>query len=402
MMKLLLFSILFAAVLMIPIANAQEFEKATFQESATVIIDQKLSNSVIVSIGLETTDNNEIRFSDNLIEKINSNEKIRSIVFTNVGQCVIGVTSEQQCIMVNFSYEELKGDGGIARVQESARIMADSIISELNDAFRVDTEFHSTFIHTVDDANILMQTSGVVSGRGSVSATYVTDKSATDFLFSDLSGVLLPREIREGGGFYDIMSEIAKDDNAMISVSIIPSGEQNLYIFKVTEEIKDIANDISRINVLESLGVDEISRTDYFDGRNVPLNSVVQLIIIPNEEINVSAIATHMITDMTTIENIMKKGWFLSSPAGDIIDMRFLFGETKTVYADELRVETESWDGQSEITLHSVEELSGGKIVGYEEKQTEEESTQYIVLGIIIIVGIGAAIFYLKGYKPKR
>ena len=112
--------------------------------------------------------------------------------------------------MVNFSYEELKGDGGIARVQESARIMGDSIISELNDTFRVNTEFHSTFIHTVDDANVLMQTSGVVSGRGSVSATYVTDKSATDFLFSDLSGVLLPREIREGGGFYDIMKNIVK------------------------------------------------------------------------------------------------------------------------------------------------------------------------------------------------
>ena len=402
MMKLFIFGIVFAAVLMIPIVGAQEFEKATFQESATVIIDQKLSNSVIVSTSFETIDNSEIRFSDNLIEKINANEKIRSIVFTNVGQCVIGVTSEQQCIMVNFSYEELKGDGGIARVQESARIMGDSIISELNDTFRVNTEFHSTFIHTVDDANILMQTSGIVSGRGSVSATYVTDKSATDFLFSDLSGVLLPREIREGGGFYNIMSDIAKDDNAMISVSIIPSEEQNIYIFKVTKEIKDVANDVSEINILESLGVNEISRTDYFDGRNVPLNSVVQLIVIPNEAKNVSAIATHVITDMTSIENIMKKGWFLSSPAGNMIDMRFLFGETKTVYADELRVETESWDGQSEIKLYSVEEINEGKVVGDEKEEITEDNMQYIVLGIIIIVGIGAAIFYLKGYKPKR
>ena len=32
----------------------------------------KLSNSIIVSIGLETTDNKEIRFPDKLLEKIQS------------------------------------------------------------------------------------------------------------------------------------------------------------------------------------------------------------------------------------------------------------------------------------------------------------------------------------------
>ena len=197
MKQILLFGILFSSVLMIPIADAQQFEKATLQETATVIFDQKLSKSIIISIGLETTSNDEIRISDDVIEKINTNEKIRSIVFTNVGECVIGVATEQQCIMINFGYEELKGDGGIRMVQDSAREMADLIIDDLNQTFRTDAKFHSTFIHTSDDANTLMKTSGAVSGRGSVSATYVTDKSATDFLFSDLSGDLIPGDIRE-------------------------------------------------------------------------------------------------------------------------------------------------------------------------------------------------------------
>ena len=54
----------------------------------------------------------------------------------------------------------------------------------------------------------LLETSGAVSGRGSVSATYVTDKSATDFLFTDLTGILIPKTIRDGGGFYDISEKI--------------------------------------------------------------------------------------------------------------------------------------------------------------------------------------------------
>ena len=54
---------------------------------------------MITSIGLETTNNQEIKFTDELIQKINDNEKIRAVVFTNAGECVIGVTSEEQCIM---------------------------------------------------------------------------------------------------------------------------------------------------------------------------------------------------------------------------------------------------------------------------------------------------------------
>ena len=36
------------------------------------------------------------------------------------------------------------------------------------------------------------------------------------------------------------------------------------------------------------------------------------------------------------------------------------------------------------------------------KNQDIEDQSQYAVLGIIIAIGIGAVIFYLKGYKPKR
>ena len=396
----LLCGIMFFSLLIIPFAGAQQFEKATFQETATIIFDQKFSKSVIASVGFETTSNDEIRISNETIEKINSNEKIKSVVFTNAGECIIGVTAEQQCIMINFNYEELRGDGGIRMVQESAKEMANKLINNLNEDFRVETEFHSVFIHMGEDANELLKTSGVVTGKGSVSATYVTDKNATDFLFTDLTGTLIPKEIREGGGFYNISKKMSKDDNSIISISIIRNDNSNLYMLKVAQEIKGKSKDITSIDILENFGIDEISRTNYFDKKNVPLNSVIHLIIIPNENMKVNSISTHAITDLTKIENIMKKGWFLHSPAGETIDLRFLFGETKTISAKELVVETAPWDMQSEMSLYSVENIEE-KLIKEELPELEDQS-QYVILGIIILGGIGAAIFYLKGYKPKR
>ena len=403
MMKLILFGMMFFSLLTMPFVDAQQFEKATFQETATIIYDQKFSESIITSIGFETTSNDEIRISDETIEKINSNKKIKSVVFTNAGECVIGVTTEQQCIMINFNYEELRGEGGIRMVQESAKEMANMLINNLNKDFRVEAEFHSVFIHVGDDASALLKTSGAISGKGSVSATYVTDKRTTDFLFTDLGGVLIPKVIRDGGGFYDISKEMARDDNSIISISIVPTGNSNLFMFKIAKETKELIDDIAVINVLENFERNEISRTKYFDNRNVPLNSVIHLVIIPNDIRKISAISTHAITDMTKIENIMKKGWFLNAPAGEMLDLRFLFGESKTILAKELLVETAPWDTQSEMTLYSVESIiEEEKVVEKKVDSEGEDITQYAILAIIIAIGIGAAIFYLKGYKPKH
>jgi hypothetical protein len=404
MKSVLIVGIMFVAILIMPFANAQQFEKMAFQESATIIYDQKLSESIITSIGFETISNEDIRFSDELIEKINSNEKIKAVVFTNAGECVIGVTTEQQCIMINFNYEQLRGDGGIRIVQESAREMAELLIDDLNDVFRTDAEFHSIFIHTRDDTNSILQTSGVISGTGAVSATYVTDKKSTDFLFTDLAGILIPKTIRDGGGFFEVSEKLSKNDDSIISISIIPNGNSNIYLFKVTIAIEEENMDVKVLNPLDTLGISEISRTKYFENKNVPLNSVIQLIVIPKEITKVNAISTHAITDMTKIENVMKKGWFLSSPAGDMIDLRFLFGTDNTVLANELLVETAPWDMQEEMTLYSVEDIKNEATEINEENRSNDEDgqAQYVILGIIIVAGIGAAIFYLKGYKPKR
>ena len=403
----LIIGLIFSLIITVPVGNAQVFEKATLQESAIVVYDQKLSGSVIASIGLETTNNEEIKFPDELIQKVNDNEKIRALVFTNAGECVIGITTEEQCIMINFNYQELKGDGGIRQVQDSARDMGNEIITSMNELLGTNAEFHSTFIHTVDDANMLLETSGAISGRGAVSATYTMPKQSTDFLFVDLAGKLISKEIRDGGGFYDVAKDLADDEEAIISISMIRNQEDNLFMFKVSVERENASEDISRINVLKEFQINQIARSDVFEERNVPLNSVIQLVVIPNEMSKIDAISTHAITDVTKIENIMEKGWFFSNAAGNKIDAKFLFGQDKIVLAKDLRVEIGKWDGGGEMSFYSVETIQEETYESIDDfvrddEEEDVEQSQYVVLGIIIVVGIGAAVFYLKGYKPKR
>ena len=52
-------------------------------------------------------------------------------------------------------------------------------------------------------------------------------------------------------------------------------------------------------------------------------------------------------------------------------------------------------DIQQESEYTSIEDFS-------KDDSNEDEQSQYVVLVIIIVAAIGAAIFYLKGYKPKH
>ena len=77
-----------------------------------------------------------------------------------------------------------------------------------------------------------------------------------------------------------------------------------------------------------------------------------------------------MPTEFTT------EGWIFDPPKGEQIQGKFIFGERDSINEEELQFSL------------------GGDNIKYEE--TDES---IIVVGIIAIVSIGAAIFYLKGYK---
>ena len=313
----------------------------------------------------------------------------------NKGECVLGVKSNEQCILISMDYEMLKSGGGVNALQTNGKEIADGLISDVNSAFNLDTEFHSIWIISPGAENMLAEFSG---GGGLVNAVYTMPKQETGILFENFSESLILQDIINGGGFYDVAKHLANHpDNTSITISIIKERDQYMLLFKVTQvnlTFKTI--DISQISPLEDMGLEKIERTKYFQDLFVPLNSVFQVIIVPTEPSKISSVETNVIQELKSVEDVSEQGWYFASTSYDKIDARFLFGMEKNVSADELVMTV-----KPEISLNdnfSVENIQVNQQDGGEQNGGE----QYAVLIVIIVAAIGAVLFYLKGYKRKN
>ena len=390
-----LLMIVLSLVIFTPFVSGQDLKKATWLERATIIYDQKFSNKITSSIVFQTYNNNEMQFSDQLLEKMTSHEEVRLITFMNKGECVMGVKSNEQCILISMDYEMLKSGGGINALQTNGKEIADGLISDVNSAFNLDTEFHSIWIISPGAENMLAEFSG---GGGLVNAVYTMPKQETGILFENFSESLILQDIINGGGFYDVAKHLANHpDNTSITISIIKERDQYMLLFKVTQvnlTFKTI--DISQISPLEDMGLEKIERTKYFQDLFVPLNSVFQVIIVPTEPSKISSVETNVIQELKSVEDVSEQGWYFASTSYDKIDARFLFGMEKNALADELVMTV-----KPEISLNdnfSVENIQVNQQDGGEQNGGE----QYAVLIVIIVAAIGAVLFYLKGYKRKN
>ena len=364
-------------------AYSQEMSLSTFQESAQLIIDNKMSQNSITSITLLSTNIQEIKIPVELEEKIRDNNRIEAIIVTNQNNCVLGVI-DQSCILINI--ERDPEDKGINAIQESSRKIGDSFIDEINQALDTDAKFFQVYIHTSDQAN---ETSGVVSGTGTISAVYTMPMEDTHSMYEKISTILISKEIRKGEGFYNVAKNLSVEDNAKTTFSIIPTDSKILLQLRMSVENPIIVpNETGKsykdVNPLEYFKIKELNRSDYFSKGNYPLNSILQVVILSNEESKVSdvkgnMIPTQIIDGIEMPTDITKKGWIFDPKEGKQIQGKYIFGESKSISENELKF---SLGGNN----------SESKNIG-----PEEESI--IVVIIIAIISIGAAIFYLRGYK---
>ena len=133
--------------------------------------------------------------------------------------CIRDRKSNEQCILISMDYEMLKSGGGINALQANGKEIADGLISDVNSAFNLDTEFHSIWIISPGAENMLSEFSG--SG-GLVNVVYTMPKQETGLIFENFSESLILQDIINGGGFYDVAKHLANHpDNTSITVSII-------------------------------------------------------------------------------------------------------------------------------------------------------------------------------------
>ena len=366
-------------------AYSQEIGLSTFQESAQVIIDNKISQEIITSITLLSSNIQEIKIPIELEQKIRDNKRIQAIVVTNENNCVLGVT-DKSCILINI--ERNPEDLGINAIQDSSRAIGDEFIEEINQVFDTNAKFFQVFIHTSAESNNALNTSGIISGTGTISAVYTMPMEDTMSMYGKISSMLLSKQIRESGGFYDAAQILATKENSKMSFSIIPSETKTLLQLRVSNDnaitsSMQISETPAKINPLGFFKINELNRSNYFSTGNYPLNSIFQIVILANEEIRVSdikgnTIPTQTIDGMEIPTEITKNGWVFDPKEGTQIQGKYIFGENTSIDENELKFSLKGNNDQIKET-------------GLDESIT--------IVTIITIISIGAAIFYLKGYK---
>ena len=362
---------------------SQEINLSTFQESAQLLIDNKISQETITSITLLSSNIQEIKIPMEFEQKIKDDKRIQAIVVTNENNCVLGVT-DQSCILINI--ERNPEDKGINAIQDNSRITGDSYIDEINQIFDTNAEFFQVFIHTAAETNQALDTSGIISGTGTISAVYTMPMEDTHSMYEKISSMLISKQIRESGGFYNIARNLSTEENAKMSFSIIPTESKMLSQLRVSvsEPIESITEKTEvKINPLEFFKIENINRSEYFSTGNYPLNSIFQIIIMSNEDKTISNVKGNIIPTITIDEieiptEVTKNGWIFDPKNGTQIQGKYIFGEKVSI-------------NENELTFSLNE-----KNMQTNEAILDESIT---ILGVIVIISIGAAVFYLKGYK---
>ena len=366
-------------------SHSQEIGLSTFQETAQLIIDNKLTQETTTSITLLSSNIQEIKIPVEFEQKIKDNKRIQAIVVTNENNCVLGVI-DQSCILINI--DRNPEDKGINAIQDSSKKIGESLIGEINQIFDTNAEFFQVFIHTSAKSNEELDTSGIISGTGAISAVYTMPMEDTHSMYEKMSSMLISKQIRDSGGFYNIARNISTEENAKMSFSIIPTESKTLSQLRVsvsnpTEEIIEKSKTDIKINPFEFFKIKDLNRSEYFSIGNYPLNSIFQIVILSNEDKIISnvkgnTIPTQTIDGIEIPMEITKNGWIFDPKNGTQIQGKYIFGEKTTINENELKFSLSEKNMQTN------------------EMELDES---IIVVGIITIISMGAAIFYLKGYK---
>jgi len=274
----------------------------------------------------------------------------------------------------------------LTEMKKNAREIADKIWynqkGEYAGAIVFTPEFYSTTFQaksglSVDEAKRLGE-------KGSVAkVVYTIHKQPTNELFTALSTMLLSNDIRTSGGFYDIAKKLSENYFSEFTVTIIPLENEMLRELHISllcsNEIRELVNcdrlydeltsgdagkideQIARgdISPLDIMQVENISRSKIFLDEFLPLNSVIQVMILSEEDLQVKSVNSNVIENLRTLGDVQENGWFFLSESGKNIDARYIFGQESSVSKNDLAFSIGSYS-ENDIEIKEVEGGDGG------------------------------------------
>ena len=323
-------------------------EEHSLREHLQIIIDQREFKNRI-SVILMSKNSADIQLPEN-IEAISSNPNIFSLTITNEFACA-PTKIDKSCVIVEVEREGLGND--YAEMKKNAREIADEIVADGIIVFA--PEFYS----------LTFQPKGGLSGveldrlgpNGEVArVVYTIHLQSTGQLFDALTTVLLSNDIRTSGGFYDIAKKLSENYFSEFAVVVTPLENGMLRELHISllcsNEIRELVNcerfyseliagvqegtideQIARgyVSPLDFIQVENISRSKIFSDVFLPLNSVIQVMILSEEDLQVKSVSSNVIENLQHLGDIQESGWFFISKAGQEIDARYIFGHESSV-----------------------------------------------------------------------
>ena len=338
-------------------------EQHPLKERFQIIINQ-VDFKNIISIGWLTTNPNDIIFTDK-IEALSSNPKIVSFTITNEFACA-STQIDRACIIIEVEREGL-GDN-LDEIRKNTREITDKIVA--NGVIVFTPEFYSITLQP--------KTSFGGEKQGLVSkAVYTINKQPTVTWFTAFAPVFVGSDIRTSGGFYDYAEKLSENYFSELTMALIPLENNTLRTFEISftcsnkliqwpncDPEGNIDEQIVRgdINPLDFIQVENINRSKIFADEFLPLNSVIQVLIFSEQNLQVKSVNSNVIEKLHNLGDIQENGWFFVSKSGKIIDGRYLFGSESSVSKNDLAFSIGDYS-VDDIEIKEVEASGGGCLI---------------------------------------
>jgi len=312
-------------------------EKSSLQEQFQIIIDES-NHKNRISIGILSTDPNDIKFTDE-IEALSSNPKILSFTVTNQFACA-STKIDRACVVIEVEREGL-GDN-VIEIRKNTREITDKIVGDGIIFFA--PEFYSVTVQPKTSFDGSKQTN-------IVQAVYTIHRDPTDVLFAAFAPIFVSNDIRVAGGFYNNAEKLSEHYFSELTMTLTPLENNTLRTFHISltcsNELRELPvcdpegntdEQIARgyINPLDFIQVENINRSKIFADEFLPLNSVIQVLIFSEQELQVKSVNSNVIATLQNLGDIQESGWFFASKSGQKIDGRYLFGQEFSVSANDL------------------------------------------------------------------
>ena len=338
-------------------------EQHSLQEQLKIIIDES-NHKNRISIGILSTNPNDIIFTDK-IEALSSNPKIVSFTITNEFACA-STQIDRACIIIEVEREGL-GDN-LDEIRKNTREITDKIVA--NGVIVFTPEFYSITIQP--------KTSFGGEKQGLVSqAVYTINKQPTVTWFTAFAPMFISSDIRTSGGFYDYAEKLSENYFSELTMALIPLENNTLRTFEISftcsnkliqwpncDPEGNIDEQIVRgdINPLDFIQVENINRSKIFADEFLPLNSVIQVLIFSEQDLQVKSVNSNVIETLQNLGDVQESGWFFTSKSGKKIDGRYLFGSESSVSKNDLAFSIGDYS-VDDIEIKEVEASGGGCLI---------------------------------------